>query len=208
MSLTTMWTHGNSLRVEDPGEYQNVRHRGWGAVLTYARRRDDEQNLDELSPRYCHIPIPTPTVVDGAAPWLSKVYVLFETQGNAKLHEVGVWDADNLVKTFADNSEGLNGRFGSFLTLSAFNQFSLDELYVVQKGIGITLAIQLDIVADNDSEHTGQPPAPPTTESDPWILTVTAVGADFVYPRSPLSVFTGFSQVAVAQGSRVKVGSK
>jgi hypothetical protein len=207
MSLNTVWTHGNSLRVEDPGEYQNVRHRGWGTVLTYARRRDDEKNLDSLSPRYCHIPIPTPTAVDGTSPWLTHVYVLFETQGYAKLGGLGLWDADNLLQSFADDSSGLAGRFGGFLTISKFNTFTLAEPPVVQRGIGVTLAVQLDIIPDNDSAHTGQPPAPPSTDSDPWILTVTAVGADFVFPRSPLTVFTGFSE-ATLQHKPIKVHGK
>jgi hypothetical protein len=33
MSLTRVWTHGNSLVVEDPGEYAYIRHRGWGTEL-------------------------------------------------------------------------------------------------------------------------------------------------------------------------------
>ena len=206
MILTTMWTHGNSLVVEDPGEYENIRHRGWGTVLTFARRRDDEQNLDQLSPRYCHIPLPTPSLIDGAIPWLTKVYILYETQGFAKVGGVGVWDANNLVESFGGNAGDILG-FGNNLTLSPLNasnnQFTLTERHQVAAGIGITLACYVDIIPYRPPNES---PLPQSNESDPWILTVAAVGVDYAYPTSTLS---NYKERSVVEGvAPVKLGGK
>ncbi len=103
MTATTSWIHGNAPCVEGPGEYANVRHRGWGSELNYAGPRDDE-NGQNLSLRWCQIGVPTPTPVDGVAPELGRSFVLYNTDSTSDLHitQIDVWDAgDEHSATFA-----------------------------------------------------------------------------------------------------------
>jgi hypothetical protein len=183
VSLTTMWTHGNSLKVEDSGEYQSIRHRGYGVELTFAGPREDE-DPDDLSPRYVHIPIPTPASVDGSVPWLTNVYVLYKTTGWSTINQIYLYDANNAITHFsadptgphasdppsADPKGGLIG-YGDHLTMSAANKFALDEPfrepYLLGTGIGVTLSCNLS---------PGPLPTGNATESDPKILYVTADG--------------------------------
>ena len=196
MSLTTVWTHGNSLVVEDPGEYQSIRHRGYAAELTFARPRDDE-DPDNLSHRYCHIPIPSPASVDGASPSLTNVYVLYQTLGFVTIDHIYVYDANNLLATFPTDGGGLIG-YGDHLTLGPSNKFTLPEPYVLGTGIGITLSCSLNII----------PPSGNATDSDAWVLNVTAAGADFVFPRAPLGEQKELTDVSFARDVATKFGTK
>lgn len=206
-----MWTHGNSLRVEDPGEYQTIRHRGYAAELTFARPREDE-DPDQMSPRYTHVPIPTPAWVDGSAPWLTNVYVLYQTKGFVTLNQIYVYDANNVITNFSadpadlkaskgppatDPRGGLIG-YGDHLTSGPANKFPLPEPYVVGTGIGVTLSCMLNLI----------PPTGNATESDPWMLYVAAVGADFVYPHSNLSFYSGFTETSRVPTQVVKRAGK
>jgi hypothetical protein len=130
MTLTTMWTHGNSLVVEDPGEYEYIRHRAYGTLLKY---NAGTSSLDDL--RVCHIPIPTPQTVDGASPVIAKITVLFQTDANApfvgpsqgiegvvQVAKVDVWDGPTLVTTFR-----LNDWHGSHLSPDGVNQLAVGD---------------------------------------------------------------------------------
>ena len=171
MTVTTMWTHGNALAVEDPGEYEYIRHRGYGTLLKY---NAGTSSLDDL--RVCHIPIPTPQVVDGQSPAIEKITVLFQTDANAPLvtpsdgiagvvqiKKVDVWDGPTLVTTFQPA-----GWFGSHLSADGINQLTVPRTNV-RTGIGISLFCG---VGDNNPSE--------------WFLIVAAVGADFVYAEPSL----------------------
>lgn len=153
MSVTTVWTHGNSLVVEDPGEYAYIRHRGWGTELGFAGPRDDEDILN-LSLRYSHIPIPTPASVDGDAPWLTKIYVLYETKGFMRVGRIDVWDGNNPVcqfnETYDPENRGLG--HGNHLTLDLANQLTLSPPYLVSAGIGVTFACDLTYLPPDEPE--------------------------------------------------------
>jgi hypothetical protein len=169
MSVTSMWTHGNSLRVEDPGEYADVRHRGWGAELNF---NPIPVNSDDDSYRNSHIPIPTPASVDGASPMLTKITILFETDPNLFISQVDVWDGNEPVAQFPANAApgappGVFTGNLSHLAPDSTNQLTLNPPYRVQYGIGVSLrCLPMD--------------------SPALKLTVAAVGADFVFPNPPL----------------------
>jgi hypothetical protein len=172
MTLTTMWTHGNSLVVEDPGEYEYIRHRAYGTLLKY---NAGTSSLDDL--RVCHIPIPTPQTVDGASPVIAKIIVLFQTDANAafvapsqgiegvvRVEKVDVWDGPTLVTTVR-----LNDWHGSHLSPDGVNQLAVPPTQV-HTGIGVSLFCSVD--GDFDPSE--------------WFLIVGGVAADFVYPNPPL----------------------
>jgi len=154
-----------------------------------------------------HVPIPTPAWVDGSAPWLTNVHVLYKTNGFMTVNQIYVYDANNVITNFShdpsdpkeskappatDPTEGLIG-YGDHLTLGSSNTFELPEPHVVDTGIGVTLSCMLNII----------PPTGNATDSDPWMLYVSAVGADFVYPNSNLSFYSGFTEISRAP-TRVK----
>jgi len=169
MSLTSMWIHGNALAVEDPGEYADIRHRGWATELDFNPIPVDS---DDSNYRNSHIPIPTPASVDGASPMLTKITILFETDPNLFVSQVDVWDGNVPVAQFpADASpEAPAGAFTgnmSHLTPDRTNQLTLNPPYKVQYGIGVSLrCLPMD--------------------SPALKLTLAAVGADFVFPNPPI----------------------
>jgi hypothetical protein len=172
MTLTTMWTHGNSLVVEDPGEYEYIRHRGYGTLLKY---NSGTSSADDL--KVCHIPIPTPQTVDGATPVIDKITVLFQTDadepfvapsqginGVVQIQKVDVWDGPTLVTTVQTN-----GWLGSHLSPDGVNQLKVPPTQV-QTGIGVSLFCSVG--GDGDPSE--------------WFLIIGGVSADFVYPNPPL----------------------
>jgi len=175
MSITTMWTHGNALVVEDPGEYASIRHRGWGTELSYNNPGDDDNY------RVCHIPLPTLTSVDGESPKLSKVTILYETGGGAFIERVDVWDATQRIAQFPGiyydkplPPTGFSG-YQSHLSPDRYNVLLFDPPYEAQSGIGISLLVALTGASSD-----------PNVPSDPLTVMIAGVGADFVFPMPVL----------------------
>jgi len=165
MSTYVTWTHGNALVVEDPGEYSSIRHRGWGIELNYNPFPAND------SDRVSHIPLPTPATVDGVAPTLVKVMILFETTPNVIVGRVDVWDANNLVTSFYNHggfepAVGLWVGTGSHLTLDRNNQLPLPQPHEVSAGIGLSFACKIFDVP-------------------PLQMNLAAVGGQFVEPSRP-----------------------
>jgi hypothetical protein len=172
MIVTTMWTHGNSLVVEDPGEYEYIRHRGYGTLLKYSRPTSSPDDL-----HVCHIPIPTPQTVDGESPEIAKITVLFQTDASApsvppsdgvtgvvQIQKLDIWDGPTLLTTVTPDAWR-----GSHLAPDALNQLPLQPLRV-HTGIGVSLFCSVG--GDFDASE--------------WFLIVGGVSADFMYPSAPL----------------------
>lgn len=100
MATKTLWTHGNALVVEDPGEYSSIRHRGWGTELNFNSPGEDDDAY-----RVCHIPLPTPATIDGVAPTLVKIFILFETTPNVFIGRIDIWHANNAVAQISNQGE-------------------------------------------------------------------------------------------------------
>ncbi len=168
MATKTLWTHGNAVVVEDPGEYSSIRHRGWGTELNYNAPGEDDDAY-----RVCHIPLPTPATIDGVAPTLVKIFILFETTPNVIIGRIDIWDANNAVAQISNHGEfepapGLWVGNGSHLTLDRNNQLPLPQPYDVSTGIGISFLCSLFSVL-------------------PLQLNVAAVGGEFVVPNPGVS---------------------
>ncbi|HEY9154207.1 MAG TPA: hypothetical protein VIM69_03690 [Opitutaceae bacterium] len=166
MSITTIWTHGNALTVEDPRDTAYLWHRGWGSELTFPGPRDNESSSQAT--RYCHLAIPTPRTLNGEPMELTKLIVLFEVQGDMRISRIDVWDANIPVAQFNEdrNPGGQIKGVGSHLTIDSTNQLSLPRPYPVQYGIGVSFVCEL-------SFWDGQ---------EPLVLTLAAVGAEFISP--------------------------
>lgn len=169
MSTKTVWTHGNALVVEDPGEYSSIRHRGWGTELNYNQPGEDDDAY-----RVCHVPLPTPATIDGVTPTLVKIFILFETSPAVFVVRLDLWDGNSPVAQFSSHPEyeppaGLWVGNGSHLTLDRNNQLPLPQPYEVSTGIGISFVC--GVMADS-----------------PLQLSVAAVGGEFVLPNPALPV--------------------
>ena len=78
------WVHGSSMQVEYPNRITSVRHTG-----PFVRIEGSAgQNT------WVHLPVPTPTVVNGANMRVGAALVSFRTRANAKVHEVIVYDGE------------------------------------------------------------------------------------------------------------------
>jgi hypothetical protein len=170
LATETLWTHGNAVVVEDPGEYSSIRHRGWGTELNY-----NPPGEDDLSYRVCHIPLSTPATIDGVAPTLVKIFILFETTPNLNIVRIDLWDGNNAIAQFSDHTgeepppgPGVFLGNGPHLTLDPNNQLPLPEPHRVSTGIGISFLCGM---------------VPP----QPLQLNVAAVGGEFVVPNPDVS---------------------
>ena len=81
------WAHGSSMQLEYPNRVTSVRHTG-----TFARVEGSPgQNT------WVHLPVPTPTVVNGSSVRVSAVLLSFRARANARVHEIIVYDGDRRV---------------------------------------------------------------------------------------------------------------
>lgn len=189
MSLTTIWTHGNAVQVEDPGDYQYIRHRGRGTELMF---NPIDPNSDTIA-RWCHIPISTPTSVDGEAATLSKIILLYEADNQIALSKIDIFDGWYLQQSLRgsdkvpDGDQWFSNSSGAHLDPDPYNQFTLREPFTPSYGIGITLWVYVGAGAG---------------------LTVAAVGADFVYPNPSIDRALTATSVDTTRFERDHVGRK
>ena len=121
----TSWVHGSSMQVEYPNRVTSVRHTG-----PFARIEGSPgQNT------WVHLPVPTPTVADGAALRVGSALVSFRTRAYAKVHEVIVYDGERRI---AEHS-GLDLRDSH---LEA--RFDVPGSPEAGRGINITLGVSFD----------------------------------------------------------------
>ena len=88
----TSWVHGSSMQIEYPNRVTSVRHTG-----PFVRIEGSAgQNT------WVHLPVPTPTVVDGANMRVGAALLSFRTRANAKVHEVSVYDGERRIAEHTD----------------------------------------------------------------------------------------------------------
>lgn len=160
MGTTTVWTHGNALVVEDPGEYDAIRHRGWGTELTYRAPGEDD------SARVCHLPLSAPTPVDGFVPELAEVVVLFDAGAAVVVQDVHLWDGGELFHrvhyvTTANPAAGAWTGIGDQRTAGPYNVVAPPRPQVLSAGLGLSLLVGL-------------------WPEDALTMTVTSVGAIYL----------------------------
>ena len=146
------WTHGNSVTVETPSNLSFVRPRGWGTELGFVPGKSS----------WCHIPIPTPVIMDGRRSKVQKLFLFFSAKaGQGHINNIHVWDGPFAIQRFDGLS--LKGEHGS--GIDSINTITLQKPHDVLYGISISFSFQAAIGIDSSIP--------------PPLLTVTTAGADF-----------------------------
>jgi hypothetical protein len=128
----TEWVHGTVVDVEEPGELASISNdgiarRGWG---THFWGQEDTYN-------WFHIPVTTPVISDGQIAKLTKLFVLYETKGNAKIKHVHLYDGKQKKKSF--NDLNLSGDHGSRPDSS--NTWIINPPLAIQYGLGLSICV-------------------------------------------------------------------
>ena len=123
----TSWVHGSSMQIEYPNRVTSVRHTGPFVRI--------EGSVGQNT--WVHLPIPTPTVVDGASMRVGAALVSFRTRDNATVHEVIVYDGEKRIAEHTDLNLQ-NDQLGA--------RFDVPDTPLAGQGINITLGVSF---ADN-----------------------------------------------------------
>jgi hypothetical protein len=146
------WTHGNSLTVETPQNLDSIFHHGWGIDLFFIPGKAS----------WCHIPIPTPVIVNDQRTKVQKLFLLFEClERDGSITNIHIFDGPFKVQEFNNLSRGGEHR----ARLDNINTITLQNPRVVKFGISITFRYQAAIGID--------------TNIPPPLLMVSSAGADF-----------------------------
>lgn len=149
-NLQAYWVHGTAVQIEREGYFVTKQHAGFGAIF---RTHGAE---------WFHFAIPTPVIVDGTRSSLKKVFVLFKTEGTAKITNIHVYDGNAKIAAF-DNI----ARDGDHSTvIDKDNSWLVAPSPEIKFGLGISVNVNF---------------GPPTKLGVPAIMFVTA-GADFETP--------------------------
>lgn len=149
-----IWIQGTIVEAENPGPWINVARKGWGTHFKMA----DQMN-------WFHIPFSTPVILDDVRPLLEKIFVFYETRGDARITNVHIYDGKTMVKAF----DGLSLSGDRSASISARNSWAISPPITIRYGLGISIAVQF-----------GPAPTVATTPI-PEIIFYTA-GADFRRP--------------------------
>jgi hypothetical protein len=123
------WVHGNAVRAESPDRLEpGDQNFGWGFDV----------NIKSGQACWFHIPLAVPAVVGDAPAKLSRVFLLFNLEGNSQLRSVHVYDGARLLQEF--NNINLSGDFT--LKIVPGNTFTLRTPHTVRRGIGLSFLVQ------------------------------------------------------------------
>ena len=187
------WVHGTSVQVEfpelgDPGNpvgnpdatpftqftlLDGVRRRGEG---TYFRAVHPTKGYVD---NWFHFAIPTPVILDGARPELTRVYVFYATSiygklTGAQIMNVHLYDGPNIIKEFNDLS--LTGAHNGAVDSS--NEFQIFPPVLILYGLGVSVRVAFTF--DQGFDGPGWPD-----------VLFTSAGADFIDSiRPPIGPFT------------------
>jgi hypothetical protein len=142
------WTHGNSVVVEQPENLSSIQRSGWGTDLLFIPG----------GASWCHIPIPTPVIMNDQRANVQNLFLLFECSTEGSIRQVHIWDGSILVQQFNDiNLEG------DHTGVDASSTFTLGSPHQVSFGMSISFRFQAS--PDNTA---------------PTLLKITSAGADFI----------------------------
>ncbi len=154
-----MWVHGTIVEAEYPENLapvygDGIVRRGWG---THFWGKENTKN-------WFHIPFTNPVILDDMRPQLIKVFVLYKTEGWAKITNIHVFDGPRRVKEF--NGLTLSGNHSG--GIDASNSWNVNPPITIASGLGISVGVEF---------------GPKDNVDIPWpeILFTTA-GADFQKP--------------------------
>ena len=98
------WVHGSSMQIEYPNRITSVRHTGPFVRIEGAAGQNT----------WVHLPVPTPTVLDGNKMRVGTALLSFRARANAKVNEVIVYDGERRIAEHMDldlRNDNLDARF-------------------------------------------------------------------------------------------------
>ncbi len=98
------WVHGSSMQIEYPYRITSVRHTGPFVRIEGAAGQNT----------WVHLPVPTPTVLDGNKMRVGTALLSFRARANAKVNEVIVYDGERRIAEHMDldlRNDNLDARF-------------------------------------------------------------------------------------------------
>jgi hypothetical protein len=159
------WAHGNAM-VPELQSGLLVRHWGGGTQIQFTF------GLNQTPPAaWCHIPIPTPVIVNDVRLRVQTLFLLFKTGQHAAIDNVHIFDGPNRIHTWDANigSGGAGRRTGDHSRgTDPVNTLTLPNPHSVM--FGMSIAFTFVPVALT----TSSPPVDPE-----GTLLITAAGADF-----------------------------
>jgi hypothetical protein len=149
----SLFTHGNALRVENPGNLAGLNNFGWGTQIEFhppiQGQTGDVPTLQSAPGSWFHLPLDsTLTTFRSASPRLISVTILFQTT-NCRIDKVHVYDGARFLQEFKSNQFGFHGEF-----LDSRNAFKLDSPHPVFSAIGISFFAYADV----SDFHPARPP--------------------------------------------------
>jgi hypothetical protein len=147
--LQALWVHGSSVQIEREGYFISKQRAGFGTIL---RTHGKE---------WFHFAIPTPVYLEGESSELTKVFILFKTEGTAMITAMHVYDGSKKVH----GVEPIDFKGDHSTQLDNCNTWALPAVHI---NYGLGISVQVDF-------------GPPSTVGVPSIQFVSA-GADFKTP--------------------------
>jgi hypothetical protein len=154
------WAHGNAVVTELPSGLL-VRHWGGGTELQFTFAASQSPPA-----AWCHIPIPTPVIVNDARLKVHKLFLLFRTGQHAAIDSPNRIHAEDFKPGGGGNGPRRSGNHSNGISVT--NTITLPADHPVQWGMSI--ALKLAPVAIT----TSSPPVDPE-----GTVLITAAGADF-----------------------------
>lgn len=135
---TARWIHGNAFEVEYPDRLVRQEHKGWGIKFV----------MKPGTSNWFHISLPTPVIIDGSRPQLSKFFILYRTSQTAlpadggifgsQISSIHLYDGYHKLKEFKEKNGSYY--FGNHLEkIDTLNTWELDTPSIVHSGLGISV---------------------------------------------------------------------
>jgi hypothetical protein len=160
------WVHGNALAWEDTSSIV-TRRWGWGSEMQFTFARG-------VNPpgTWCHIPIPTPAIVNDVRLKVQKLFLLFKTGQHASIDNIHIFDGHKKIHALdvIPGSSSSARRTGDHSRgIDAENTITLPAPHEVSFGLSISFTFRP--VALNTSQGPVDPEG---------TLLITTAGADFI----------------------------
>ena len=124
MALTALWTHGNAVVPESPQQLEKFARLGFGTDVT---------SKPGVSTMWFHVPMPTPTLLNGQRPKLKRVILLGKSDNiSVAIRRVHIFDGNDRVQDKGVLIAGDNLNINDECIVQTGNQ-------AMFKGLGISM---------------------------------------------------------------------
>lgn len=154
---SVIWVHGNAIEPEQPENLMHFARKGWGAQC---------KGMSGTT-HWFHFPICSPSLLEGSPMYLSKLYLMYNTEpgGASELQpvitNVHVYDGRTLAMSFENLC--LSGIHDE--TIAGDNTLAINPVLRIANGLGLSVAVRFP-------QREGE-------ESIGYEILFTAAGAEF-----------------------------